>query len=163
MSGLFANLATSAAGVGTLGIEGRVREVVGLSIVAEHMPVAVGSVCSIRARATGHNVRAEVVGFRGDETLLMALGEMDGISRGDVVKLAIRRQTTAVGPQLLGRVLNGLGEAIDDKGPILSTSRRPIESRAISALKRQRISETISTGIRAIDACLTCGRGQRLA
>lgn len=162
MSGLFANLAVAAKEAGTLGIEGRIRQVVGLSIIADHMSVPVGSVCTISARATGHIVRAEVVGFRGDETLLMTLGEMDGISRGDTVKLAVRRQTTAVGPQLLGRVLNGLGEPIDDKGPVLCTDRRPIESRAVSALKRQRITQPISTGIRAIDSCLTCGRGQRL-
>ncbi len=162
MSGLFANLAASVSGLGTLGIEGRIRQVVGLSIIAEHMPVAVGSVCTIHARATGQQIRAEVVGFRGDETLLMTLGEMDGVSRGDVVRLSVRRQTTAVGQQLLGRVLNGLGEPIDGKGPILSTNRRPIESRAIGALERRRINDCISTGIRAIDSCLTCGRGQRL-
>ena len=162
MTTMFQNLADQVSRLSPLGIQGRVRKVVGLSITVEHLPVAVGSLCTIRGRATGRPVRCEVVGFHGDETLLMALDEMDGVSHGDPVHLTVRRQTCGVGDELLGRVLNGLGEPIDDKGPIRCGSRRPIEARAIGALQRQTIQDPIGTGIRAIDSCLTCGRGQRV-
>lgn len=92
----------------------------------------------------------------------MALGDMGGVSRGDVIRLAARRQTVGVGNELLGRVVNGLGQPIDGKGPIRCAQRRPLEARALPALERQRITEPIGTGIRAIDSCLTCGRGQRV-
>ena len=162
MSSLLANLAQDVRRISPLGIEGRVLEVVGLSIIVEHFPVAVGSRCTVRARATQHEVRCEVVGFRDDRTLLMTLDEMDGVSRGDVVRLTSRRQTIGVGDEMLGRVINGLGEAIDGRGPIRCTLRRHIEARALGALSRQRIDQPIGTGIRAIDACMTCGRGQRV-
>jgi len=158
----FDTLAGQVAGICPLGIEGRVRKVVGLSMAVEHLPVPVGSLCTIRARAMGATVPCEVVGFHGDETLLMALGEMDGVSRGDVARLVARRQTVGVGDELLGRVVNGLGLPIDDKGPLRCGERRPLEARAIRALERRRITEPVGTGIRSIDSCLTCGRGQRV-
>ncbi len=162
MSGSFRNLANQVARLDPLGIEGRVHQVVGLSIVVEHLPVAVGSRCTVQARSNHRTVRCEVVGFRGDETLLMALDEMAGVSRGDTVRLEVRRQAVGVGDELMGRVLNGLGEAIDGRGPVRCSERRETEARAIGALQRGRITEAIGTGIRAIDACLTCGRGQRV-
>jgi len=162
LSGSFRNLADEVARLSPLGIEGRVHQVVGLSIVVEQLPVAVGSRCQVLARSTGRAVRCEVVGFRGDQTLLMALDEMAGVSHGDIVRLETRRQAVGVGDELMGRVLNGLGEAIDGRGPIRCSVRREIETRAIAALQRGRINEAIGTGIRAIDACLTCGRGQRV-
>ena len=162
MTALFQNLADQVSRLCPLGIEGRVRKVVGLSITVEHLPVAVGSLCTIRSRAAARPIRCEVVGFRGDETLLMALDEMDGVSHGDPVHLTVRRQTCGVGDELLGRVINGLGEPIDNKGPIRCGSRRPLEARAIGALQREKIQAPIGTGIRAIDSCLTCGRGQRI-
>jgi flagellum-specific ATP synthase len=162
VSGMFRNLADRVPRVCPLGIEGRVRNVIGLSIVAEHLPVAVGSLCAIHARGSGHDVQCEVVGFHGDETLLMALDETGGVSRGDPVRLMVRRQTVGAGNELLGRVLNAQGSPIDGKGPIRCGQRRPLDARAIAALQRQPITEAIGTGIRAIDACLTCGRGQRV-
>jgi FliI/YscN family ATPase len=159
---MFQNLADQVSRLSPLGLEGRVRKVVGLSISVEHLPVAVGSLCTIRSRATGADVRCEVVGFHGDETLLMALDEMDGVSHGDPVHLTVRRQTCGVGDELLGRVLSGLGEPMDGKGSIRCGSRRPLEARAIRALQRENIKEPIGTGIRSIDSCLTCGRGQRV-
>ena len=162
MRGSFRNLADQVGRLCPLGIEGRVHQVVGLSIVVEHLPVAVGSRCTVHARSNDRMIRCEVVGFRGDETLLMALDEMAGISRGDTVRLVARRQAIGVGDELMGRVLNGLGQAIDGRGPVRCSVRRETEARAIGALQRGRITDTIGTGIRAIDACLTCGRGQRV-
>lgn len=162
MTTAFANLAEQVRTLSPLGIEGRVRKVVGLAIAVEHFPVAVGSRCEIHARSTGHQILAEVVGFGGGETLLMALGEMDGVSHGDRVRLTVRRQTIGVGDEMLGRVVNALGEPLDGKGAVRCGLRRPIEARAIGALERERIEEPLGTGIRAIDACLTCGRGQRV-
>jgi FliI/YscN family ATPase len=162
MTTAFANLAEQVRTLSPLGIEGRVRKVVGLAIAVEHFPVAVGSRCEIQARSTGQQILAEVVGFGGGETLLMALGEMDGVSHGDRVRLTVRRQTIGVGDEMLGRVVNGLGEPLDGKGPVRCGLRRPLEARAIVALERERITDPLGTGIRAIDACLTCGRGQRV-
>lgn len=162
MTTMFHNLAAQVPSLCPLGVEGRVKKVVGLSISVEHLPVPVGSLCTIRARAVGRRVRCEAVGFQGDDTLLMALDEMDGVSRGDPVYLTVRRQTAGVGDELLGRVLNGLGEPIDGRGPVRSGKRYPLETRAIRALERQQIDDAIGTGIRSIDSCLTCGRGQRV-
>ncbi len=162
MTTAFANLADQVRTLSPLGIEGCVRQVVGLAIAVDHFPVAVGSRCEIHARSTGQNILAEVVGFGGGETLLMALGEMDGVSHGDRVRLTVRRQTIGVGDEMLGRVVNGLGEPLDGKGAVRCGLRRPLEARAIGALERERIDEPLGTGIRAIDACLTCGRGQRV-
>lgn len=159
---MFDNLAEQVPSVCPLGVEGRVKRVIGLSITVEHLPVPVGSVCAIRSRSTGRGVRGEVVGFHGDETLLMALDEMDGVSRGDTVCLTARRQAIGVGDELLGRMINGLGEPVDHKGPLRCGQRHPLEARALGALDRALITDPIGTGIRAIDSCLTCGRGQRI-
>jgi FliI/YscN family ATPase len=158
---MFQDLADQVSRLCPLGIEGRVRKVVGLSISVEHLPAAVGSLCTIACRSNRHTIRCEVVGFHGDETLLMALDEMDGVSPGDPVRLTVRRQTASVGDEMLGRVVNGMGEPIDGKSPLRCGARRPLEARAIGALSRQKIDQPIGTGIRALDSCLTCGRGQR--
>lgn len=143
-------------------VTGRVRRVVGLLVEVTSMSLPVGSVCAIHSRLSRNEIEAEVVGFREDATLLMALGEMRGVGPGDLVESINTQQVVAVGPHLLGRVINGLGEPIDGKGPLYATATKPIYADPPDPVMRPRITEILPTGLRAIDAFLTIGRGQRI-
>jgi flagellum-specific ATP synthase len=105
---------------------------------------------------------AEVVGFRDDRILLMPLGPISGITPGAIVTSTFEQLRVPVGDQLIGRILGGLGQPIDDKGPLLSTTMRPVYAEPIPALKRRRIEEPLRTGIRAIDLTCAIGNGQRM-
>ncbi len=143
-------------------VRGRVRRVIGLVVEASAMPLPVGSLCCIQARLSGAAVEAEVIGFREDAALLMPLGDMQGVGPGDLVECLSTHQTVAVGPHLLGRVLDSLGRPLDGKGPVYATAAYPVYSRPPDPVKRPRIREPLPTGIRAIDAFVTVGRGQRI-
>ncbi len=140
---------------------GIVKQVVGLVIESTGPEAAVGDVCEIRYRRNAPPVAAEVVGFKDGRTLLMPLGEMGGIAPGSVVVPTHRSLLAPVGPGLLGRVIDSLGEPIDGLGPVDARAYRPVNAPPPNPLERSRIEEPLGTGIRAIDACLTCGRGQR--
>lgn len=143
-------------------VNGRITETVGMLIKAIVPQVKIGEVCLIKRE--GEPLRAEVVGFTRDEVYLSPLGEMTGIGPSSEVIPTHMPLHIKVGPQLLGRVLNGLGEPLDEstKGPLELTETYPIIQTPPDPLTRQRISEPISIGIRAIDACLTTGLGQRV-
>ncbi len=142
-------------------VHGRVVEVIGLLIESSGPAASVGDVCIIehRGREVG---RAEVVGFRKDRTLLMPLGPIEGIHPGHVVVSTKRPMMVDVGPGLLGRVLDGLGRPLDEKGGLNAESSRPIFSRIPNPMTRRRITEHFETGIRAIDSMITIGKGQRM-
>jgi flagellum-specific ATP synthase len=142
-------------------IRGKVNQVVGLVIESDGPPVSVGELCTIANAGSGPPVLAEVVGFKQSKVLLMPLGLMEGISPGSKVTASDEAFTVKVGDSLLGRVLNGLGEPIDSKGPVWSTEKRSVISAPPDPLSRQRVSEPMGTGIRAIDSLITCGKGQR--
>ena len=142
-------------------IRGKVNQVVGLVIETDGPPVSVGELCSITNVGGDEPVLAEVVGFRQNRVLLMPLGQMEGISPGSKVTATDKAFTVKVGESLLGRVLNGLGEPIDGKGPIWATETRSVIAPPPDPLGRQRITEPLGTGIRAIDSLITCGKGQR--
>ncbi|MGQ9853575.1 MAG: FliI/YscN family ATPase, partial [Candidatus Oleimicrobiaceae bacterium] len=142
--------------------EGRVTEVAGVVIASEGPSASIGDVCLIRSRSGECAQEAEVVGIRGHKVLLMALGELNGIGPGSLVVRKREQFTTPVGQQLLGRVIDGLGRPIDNKGPLRTSQRRSIYQQAPEPLSRRRIERPLATGIRAIDALLTCGEGQRL-
>jgi flagellum-specific ATP synthase len=118
--------------------------------------------CHIENYDTGHRIKAEVVGFRDDRILLMPLGSITGITPGAIVTSTFEQLRIPVGDQLIGRILGGLGQPIDNKGPLLSTTMRPVHAEPIPALKRRRIEEPLRTGIRAIDMTCAVGKGQRL-
>ncbi len=143
-------------------LSGRIRRIVGLLVEVTPMSLPVGSVCGIHSRLSKQTIEAEVVGFREDATLLMALGEMRGVGPGDLVESVSTQQVVPVGEHLLGRVLNGLGEPMDGKGPVLATATRPVYSDPPDPVMRPRIVEVLPTGIRAIDGFMTIGRGQRI-
>lgn len=142
-------------------IVGRVVKVVGLTIECAGVSVPVGSLCLVRTARYG-NVETEVIGFREDRTILMPFGDLRGVSQGDPVECASRSQLVGVGESLLGRILDGRGRPIDNKGPVFSYENNPIYSNPPDPLMRKRISQPLSTGIRCIDALLTVGRGQRM-
>lgn len=137
---------------------GRVSQVVGLVIEATGPSVSIGECCRIEGEKT---VLAEVVGFRDNRVLMMPLGNMDGIAPGSRVVATDEPITVRVGDALLGRVLNAMGEPIDGKGPLWADQKRSISGNPPDPMSRQRITEPLATGIRAIDSLITCGKGQR--
>lgn len=139
---------------------GRVNSVRGLVLEAKGPRSAVGNLCSI---ATAHGERlAEVVGFDGSNTLLMALEDLAGVCPGDEVSDLGRTQLIPVGPQLLGRVINSMGEPIDGKGPVQPQAYRPLNAESPNPLTRPRVKKALQVGVRAIDGMLTFGEGQRV-
>ncbi|MFH0802779.1 MAG: flagellar protein export ATPase FliI [bacterium] len=140
---------------------GKVRQVIGL-VIESHGPAAsVGEICLIE-RKNASPIKAEVVGFRENNVLLMPLGEMHGICPDSNVISSGRPLTVKVGPRLLGRVVDALGVPIDGKGMIEAQTEVAIDNPPPPPMQRRRISEPLSTGIRAIDGLLTCGKGQRI-
>jgi flagellum-specific ATP synthase len=140
---------------------GSVCDVTGLTVVVAGLPAPVGSLCRIETRSGGA-VEAQVVGFRDDRALLMPLRDTLGVSRGDEVISLPGEARVRVSERLLGRVIDGLGRLIDGGTPVHGGTAYPLYHVAPKALTRPRISEPMATGIRAIDAMLTLGRGQRI-
>ncbi|OIQ12521.1 flagellar protein export ATPase FliI [Neomoorella thermoacetica] len=139
---------------------GKVTRVTGLTIEARGLKAAIGELCRIYNNGSGPIV-AEVVGFREEVTLLMPLGELEGIGPGCRVIATGRGHYIRVGEELLGRVLDGLGRSLD--GTVLvSGDPQPVNNRPPNPLSRRRIKEVLATGVKAIDALLTCGCGQRV-
>jgi flagellum-specific ATP synthase len=143
-------------------VRGRIAEVVGLLVESTGPSASIGDVCRILNKDGDLIVRAEVVGFRSDRTLLMPLGTIEGVHPGNTVVATHRPLMVSVGEELLGRVLNGTGQEMDGKGTISTAIERPIFSDIPDPLKRKRVTEPFQTGIRAIDGFLTLGEGQRV-
>lgn len=141
---------------------GRVTKVVGLTIEVTGLRAPVGELCLIYEAAGAAAIEAEVIGFRDHCSLLMPLGALGGIGPGSLVRPAGRVHAVAVGPELLGRVVGGLGHPLDGRPLVTSGSYYPVDNPPPAPLARRRITEPVATGVRAIDALLTCGRGQRL-
>ncbi len=144
-----------------LRLTGRVVQVVGLTIEATGLDCQIGEVCEIEASST-QGLLCEVVGFRQQRTLLMPLGEMQGIQPGSPITPLRSVFRAPVGRVLLGRVLDGLGRPIDGRGPLGNLATVPTYNAAPHPLNRQPISQPLVTGVRAIDGLLTPGKGQRL-
>jgi flagellum-specific ATP synthase len=140
---------------------GRVAEVVGLTVESSGPPVALGDVCELRLSG-GRKVRSSVIGFRGGRVISMPLEEMQGIQLGDRIVARNDARSLRVGPDLLGRVLDGFGEPMDGGDPLRGTELYDLHAVPPDALDREHISEPLVTGIRAIDAFLPCGKGQRM-
>lgn len=143
-------------------VAGRVVQAIGIVIEGSGPTATVGELCEISREDGGEPIAAEVVGFRGDRVLLMPLGEMQGIGPGSLITMTGRVASLPVGRNLLGRVLDGLGRPLDEKGTITSAVRYPLHAGAPNPLKRARIREPLDLGIRAINGFLTCGRGQKM-
>jgi flagellum-specific ATP synthase len=140
---------------------GRVTKVVGLTIESEGPETHVGALCTIRSR--GHrSIMAEVVGFRDKNVLLMPIGDMSGIGPGSTVTVCNKDLEVAVGESLLGRVLNGLGQPMDGKGPIIPEGYYPVSNMPPNPMTRPRINQVLPLGVKCIDGLLTVGKGQRI-
>jgi flagellum-specific ATP synthase len=142
-------------------ISGRVTDVIGLVIEGNGLGLPIGGLCSIERRDARSVVHAEVVGFRKDRVLLMPLGEVSGIEPGNRIVVIRNRPVVRVGPELLGRILDGLGAPLDG-GPLTLENEIPLHGHAINPLARKPIREPLDLGVRSLNGLLTCGRGQRL-
>ena len=170
-----------------LQVVGQVAEVRGLALGVADLPVPVGAMVRIAPQARGRNGQraagrrvpegsgtmpadsvavaelwGEVVGFDDEFTIVMPFGSTSGVRGGDEVVAEHYVPTAAVGPSLLGRVLDGLGRPMDGRGPLVDTVRRPLAPRPLDPLDRPLIEQPLGTGVRAIDALLPVGRGQRV-
>jgi len=139
---------------------GRVSQVVGLIIEASGLRASVGEVCWIRSGRGP--IQAEVVGFKEDRLLLMPFGNIQGIGPGSEVVVTGRPFRVPVGKGFVGRVFNGLAHPIDGRERPAVEAEVPLHRQPVPPLDRRRISEPFTTGIRAIDGPLTCGKGQRV-
>jgi flagellum-specific ATP synthase len=147
----------------TMKLTGKIVQVIGLVIESKGPNVAMGELCYIHSRFPGiEPIPAEVVGFRDGNVLLMPVGEMQGIGPGCEVVSAQHTLKVKVGPELLGRVLDGLGEPMDDKGPLLCKQEYPLQADPPAPLERPRIHDSLYVGVRAIDGLITMGSGQRI-
>ena len=143
-------------------LEGRVTKVVGLVIEGDGPAASVGEVCRIHPVDGRPPIEAEVVGFREGVIQLMPVGEMGGLTPGSRIVSTGGPASIGVGPELLGRVVDGLGNAIDNKGPIKTTERYRVHARPGNPLDRGRITEVMDVGVRAVNSLLTIGQGQRM-
>ncbi len=139
---------------------GTVTELIGLLIESSGPSAAIGDFCTIHTQ-NGRVIRAQVVGFRNGNVLSMPLEEADGLSLGDMVIARPGAATVPVGPGLLGRVIDGFGLPMDGP-PIEATEFSPLYRTPEGPLSRAHIDEPLVTGIRAIDALLPVGKGQRI-
>ncbi|WP_304944974.1 type III secretion system ATPase SctN [Verrucomicrobium sp. BvORR034] len=141
---------------------GRVVQVVGTIIQAYAPGVKIGELCHLRNPWQEHGLMAEVVGFAKNLVLLTPLGELEGISSSTEVTPTGEVHRVPVGPAMLGRVLDGLGNPSDGKGPIEIEEYYAVTADPPNAMTRQLISTPIHLGVRALDGLLTCGEGQRM-
>ncbi|MCF7976351.1 MAG: FliI/YscN family ATPase [Phycisphaerae bacterium] len=141
--------------------QGAIVRVAGLTVESAGPKVSVGQLCEIQMRDK-RKVLAEVVGFHGDQVVLMPLEHMEGIAQGDVVTPHRATRRIRVGDRILGRVLNGLGQPIDGKGPLQGDDYTSLDGQVPSPMTRDKISLPLALGIRSIDGMLTVGRGQRV-
>jgi flagellum-specific ATP synthase len=148
--------------VDTVPVTGRVVRSVGLVIESRGPRARVGEICELLGEPGTAPLPLEVVGFREGVLLTVPLGGTSGIRPGDRIVSRGMVSAMPVGPGLLGRVIDGLGRPLDGKGEIDAISDYPLYPPPLNPLDRDGIVAPIGTGVRVIDALLTCGRGQRL-
>lgn len=140
---------------------GRITRVVGLTLESNGPAVRLGDLVEIR-RAGLEPLLAEVVGFKDRQTVLVPLSSAEAVGPGSLVVSYRRPLRVGVGSRLLGRVVDGLGRPADGAGPLAIEATYPVERSAPDPLRRPRIAQAVSVGVRAIDGLLTCGKGQRI-
>ncbi len=162
MPGILGKYIETAESTRTLWQDGKVVEVIGLVVASTGPTTSVGELCEIYPHPDAEPVLAEVVGFRENKVLLMPLGELSGINPGSLVVATGDTLSIGVGEELIGRVIGGMGEPLDRKGPIITSHKRSVYGMPPGPLTRTRISEPLVTGVRALDCFVTCGKGQRM-
>ena len=147
--------------VNLLNCQGSVVRVSGLVVESNGPALGLHELCGISLR-DGRRVLAEVVGFQEDRLILLPLEHIEGISAGDAVTGRTTPRYITLSDSILGRVINGLGEPIDNKGSLAGTDKKALDASSPPALSRQKITQPLALGIRSIDGLLTCGKGQRI-
>jgi len=142
-------------------VEGQLARMIGLTLEALGCQAAVGDRCEVMA-ADGSSVEAEVVGFSGDRLYLMPTGDVHGVKPSARVIPRTGAGFVRVGPELLGRVIDGAGEPLDGRGPLHVEDRTRLAGVPLNPLTRAPIERTLDVGVRAINSLLTVGRGQRI-
>ena len=162
LSERFSLLQNGVRGVRTFDKVGVVRRVTGLVIESEGPETSIGQVCSITSDRSTEKIEAQVIGFRENVVLLMALNSIHLIHPG--CKVISRRNSNEVpfGPSLLGRIIDGMGRPIDGKGPLVAPSRDGFYADPPNPLSRSRIKEPFASGIKSIDCFIPMGVGQRI-
>lgn len=141
-------------------VRGKVKKVVGLVVEGAGVKAAVGDVCEIVT--SDKKIEAEVIGFKENMLLLMPFGEIRGVLPGSEILHLERRATVGVGKGLLGRIINALGEPLDDKGGIKIEEEYQLYALSSNPLERIPIDTPLDVGIRSINGLLTLGKGQRI-
>ena len=141
--------------------QGHVVKVSGTMIESIGPNVGLGELCGIHLR-DGRRVLAEVVGFQKNRLILLPLEHIEGISAGDKVTARSIPRHIVLSESVLGRVLDGLGEPIDNKGPLTGNCKKMLDAHSPAPLSREKITQPLALGIRSMDGLLTCGRGQRM-
>lgn len=142
-------------------VEGKLSRMVGLTLEAEGCRAAIGSLCQVVTKS-GKSIGAEVVGFSGGRLFLMPTGDTYGLDPGCRVIPMGKNSLANVGFGLLGRVLDGAGRPLDDKGPLTTEAKVSLAGSTINPLARKPIREVLDVGVRTINAIFSIGRGQRM-
>lgn len=149
--------------VDTLSKTGKLTQVIGLVLESNGPKAPIGEICLLKDKTGKPISRSEVVGFKdGNKLLSMVYGEIDNLYAGMSVVATGEKLSINVGRELLGRVIDGLGNPIDGKGELITAEKRSIYAVPPNPLLRKRIEEPIATGVKAIDGLLTIGKGQRV-
>lgn len=148
--------------INSLRVRGKVNQIVGLVVEGYCSQATVGTLCEISPLEGGPGIQAEVVGFRDNKALLMPLGELRGLGVGSLIRVLHANSEMQVGNHLLGRVIDSLGQPLDNQPLPYMESSLPIYSLPAKPLERSSINEPLDLGIRAINGLLTCGTGQRM-
>ena len=144
-------------------LSGKVEEVLGFVIKAFNPGLKIGDQCRIFNPKSGDSMEGEAVGFKGGSILVMPLGDIRGVGPDSYVIPIKGERLMPAGFGMLGRCIDGMGNPIDGLGPINADAKVSLHSDPINPLERRRISESLDVGVKAINGCLTCGKGQRLA
>ncbi len=149
--------------INTMQMSGKLTKVVGLVLESNGPKAPIGEICILRDKNGKEVSRSEIVGFKDENRILsMVLGELNDIAPGMEIKATGESLHVNVGNGLIGRVIDGLGNPIDGKGPIIHKEQRSIYASPPNPLLRDRISEPVATGVKAIDSVLAMGKGQRM-
>lgn len=158
----FSGLTERVAGAEPFIVQGRVQKAVGLLIEGTGSVSPVGAKALIRSLDGERTTQAEVVGFQDKRIFLMPLEGILGVGPGSLVRIESGETRVPVGPAVLGRVLDGLGRPIDDKGPVEAETTVPLYRKPMNPLDRLPIRRPLDVGIRSLNGLLTCGEGQRV-
>jgi ATP synthase in type III secretion protein N len=161
LNGLLGQVRAAVRQVNPIKVSGRVTQALGTVVRATGVDAQVGDVCELHS-GNGQMMRAEVIGFDQQIAILSPFGELKGLSASTMVVPLHRALDVPVGPELLGRVLNGFGEPRDGLGPLGTSARASTDAMPPDAMSRRPINERFVTGMRVLDAMTAVGRGQRL-